>query len=108
MRGRACAARVAAYRHRPASINIGNSLHRKPCNVNKRLEQASDECLVSPATQDLISCTLTSLTEPPAEHKSGTPRVVSPTEAACAVTTFAAWMCSVRDTGSAVPGADAW
>lgn len=34
----------------------------------------------------------------PAEHRSGTASSASPMVAACAATTLAAWMCSVRDT----------
>lgn len=36
----------------------------------------------------------------PAEQSSGTASRLSPTLAACAATTFAAWMCSVLDTES--------
>ena len=38
------------------------------------------------------------LQDSPAEHSRGTPSKASPTEAACAATTLAAWMWSVRDT----------
>jgi len=44
----------------------------------------------------------------PAEQSRGTPRRVSPTLAACAVTTLATWMCSVLDTGSGTPGVETW
>ncbi len=36
----------------------------------------------------------------PAEQSRGTPSKLSPTLAACAATTLAAWMCSVRETAS--------